>query len=427
MILKNLNPNIDINKIEENITNKTKALVVVHYAGWSCNMEKVKLLCEKHNIYLLEDVAQAINSYYDGKPLGSFGILSAFSFHSTKNINCGEGGMLVVNDNNLISKSHIVCDKGTNRYDFLNNKINKYEWIDRGSSYPISEINAAYLYGQLLGIDEIINKRKILWMIYKENLIFINNKNIGYLCEEVENCTGNYHIFYIIFKNKDILQKLQKYLKNNKIQSFTHYVSLHKSKFYIKNYEEVILPNSEKFTTNLLRLPIHNNLSYNECMLVCNKIKSFLDINIIHKKYSELNEQNIKDIIELKSQFWNYNYESQYNWLNNNIKKNDIVVMIYNNEELIGNLIILKRSCNIIDGVIIHNNFRGYGFGGKILEYANNIIKENGFLLCEHKNIYFYKKYGWNINNDITIINKEYSDNLSKMIFNNLSSNVNYN
>ena len=172
------NPNIDPKKIEEMITKKTKALVIVHYAGSACNMEEITKICKKHNIFLLEDAAQAINSYYNKKALGTFGILSAFSFHSTKNINCGEGGLLVINDKKLINKSHIICDKGTNRYDFSIGKIDKYQWIDKGSSYPMSELNAAYLYYQLENIDDIINERKEIWEYYQNNLKYIESKNI---------------------------------------------------------------------------------------------------------------------------------------------------------------------------------------------------------------------------------------------------------
>ena len=223
------NPNIDSNQIEKAITKKTKALVVVHYGGWACDMDKIVEICKKKNIYLLEDAAQAIHSYYKNKPLGSFGILSAFSFHETKNINCGEGGLLVINDKKLMGKAHIICDKGTNRYEFSKGKIDKYEWVGKGSSYPLSNINAAYLFPQLVNIDSIIQHRKQLWECYKKKLIFLEEKEIGKLCEKQNDCKGNYHIFYIIFEDDSILKKVKSYLNINKIMSYTHYHPLHES------------------------------------------------------------------------------------------------------------------------------------------------------------------------------------------------------
>lgn len=259
------NPNIDPLKIEQEITDKTKALVIVHYGGWGCKMEKIVEICEKNNIYLLEDAAQAINSYYKNNALGSYGILSAFSFHSTKNINCSEGGLLVINDERLIDKAHIICDKGTNRYEFSKGKVEKYEWVSKGSSYPMGNLNAAYLYPQLVNIDEIINKRKELWEYYKKELSFIEKKEIGKLCEKIKDCVGNYHIFYIIFEDIVILKELQSYLMMNNIQSYTHYNPLHKSEYYRKNFKEKKeLKNAEKYGNRLLRLPLHNNLTKDE-------------------------------------------------------------------------------------------------------------------------------------------------------------------
>jgi dTDP-4-amino-4,6-dideoxygalactose transaminase len=413
-------PMINLDCIENEITSKTKAIVVVHYAGQSCDMNRLLKICKKHNIYLLEDAAQAINSFYDGKPLGSFGILSAFSFHYTKNITSGEGGMLVINNDELVSKAHIVCDKGTNRCDFLNKKVNKYEWVDKGSSYPMSELNAAYLYGQLKNIDEIISYRKKLWYIYKNNLSTIIDIQIGILCNENENNTSNYHIFYILFNNTKGLKSLQKFLKNVDIQTFTHYVSLHESKYYKTNFESVSLPNSEKITTNLLRLPLHNNLKTDDCHFVCRCIQNFYNYNVINLPFHKLTNSHIDDIINIKSQFWKYDYESQFNWVQNNVTSEDINVMIYNSEDkLIGYLLIMVRNCKILDSVIVDEKYRGCGFGNVLMNYVmSNVMEENGFLLCEMKNITFYGKYGWLQNDDINVANKTIDNELHKMVYN---------
>lgn len=415
------NPMINLDDIENVITNKTKAIVIVHYAGQSCDMNKLMDICDKYNIYLLEDAAQAINSYYLNKPLGSFGILSAFSFHYTKNVNCGEGGMLVINDKDLVSKANIVCDKGTNRYDFLNKQISKYEWVSKGSSYPMSEINAAYLYGQLKNIDEIILHRKQLWYVYKNNLSIINDNKIGFLSQENNDNIGNYHIFYIIFNVQKQLKLLQKYLKNNMIETFTHYVSLHESDYYNRHFDIVSLPNSEKFTTNLLRLPLHHNLTVSDCKFISNCITNFFNYKIINQSFDKLTKTHIDDIIHLKSQFWKYNYDSQFKWMHDNIRVSDVNIMIYNNEnKLIGYALIMIRNCIILDSVIIDERYRGCGFGNILLNSVmSNIIKENGFLLCQEKNISFYEKHGWLQNCKINVENKTVNDDLCKMVFNN--------
>ena len=422
----NDHPNMDINNIENSITEKTKALVIVHYAGQSCDMNKLSNICDKHNIFLLEDAAQAINSYFYEKPLGSFGILSAFSFHYTKNINCGEGGMLVINDDKLVNKANIICDKGTNRYDFLNKKVNKYEWVSKGSSYPLSEINAAFLYEQLINIDNIINYRKKIWDYYYNNLNIINDKNIGYLCKLNNYNKNNFHIFYIFFRYKKDLNILKKFLNKNNIQSYTHYISLHESEYYKNNFGHISLPNSEIFSNNLLRLPLHSNLSISDCNYICKCINSFYNYNILSITYNNLSEKNIDDIINLKSQFWKYNNESQMEWIQNNMKMNDINIMIYNNEKkLIGYLLIMIRNCYILDSVIIDEKYRGCGFGNIIMKYTMKLfLKKNGFLLCEKNNISFYEKYGWKCKDEIVIKNKENNNNLQKMIFDNNNINI---
>lgn len=419
-------PMMDIDNIEKQISSKTKAIVVVHYGGNSCNMIKIKDICEKYNIYLLEDAAQAINSYYNGIPLGSFGILSAFSFHSTKNINCGEGGMLVINDETLVNKARIICDKGTNRYDFLNNIISKYQWIDKGSSYPMSELNAAYLYQQLVEIDNITNKRKELWRIYYKRLTMIVNKG-AHICKDLS-LMSNCHIFYIVFDKKDDIDELQRFLNKNDIQTFKHYSSLHTSVYYKANFENVCLPHSEKISENLLRLPLHNDLTIQECEYICKVIVNYYKHYIKIVKFKQLNTKKMDEIIELKSQFWNYSYDSQKKWLHSNIYADDINVMMYNSEsKLIGYCLVLCRNCYILDSVIIDENIRGLGFGRIMMNSVmGNVIMDNGFLLCEKKNVDFYKRFGWLKNDIIEVKDKLIDNSLQKMTYHNKTNIVAY-
>jgi dTDP-4-amino-4,6-dideoxygalactose transaminase len=263
------NPNIDEDKILEEITEKTKALVVVHYGGWACNMDKIVKICEEKEIYLLEDAAQAINSYYktsEGifKPLGIFGVMSAFSFHRTKNIGCGEGGMLVINDKKLIDNAEVVVEKGTNRHSFIMGKIDKYEWIDKGSSYPLAELNACFLYPQLVEIDKITEKRKEIWKYYYDNLpdnsMF---KKCSHLGEK-----GNYHIFYLLMEKGKFNDK--------EFISSKHYNPLHMSKYYINNFEKQNLPEAERYGKTLLRLPLYYDMDIKDVQKICNSINKIV-------------------------------------------------------------------------------------------------------------------------------------------------------
>ena len=223
--INNRDLNIDSNKIEKAITKKTKAIVVIHYAGISCDIKKIKSIAKKNKIFLIEDAAHSIFSYYEKKPLGSFGDLSTFSFHDTKNIHCGEGGALIINNKFLIEKSKIIRDKGTNRDKFLNNMVKKYTWVDIGSSYGLSEINACFLYSQLVHCERIIKERVRIFKKYYK--IFSNYKNfqLPSICKKKK---INGHIFYVIVKNNRKL--FMNYLKKNGIHTTFHYVPLHNSK-----------------------------------------------------------------------------------------------------------------------------------------------------------------------------------------------------
>lgn len=273
----NDNPNIDADQIESLITLKTKAIVVVHYAGIACDMEKIMHIAERHQLIVIEDAAQAIDSFYifsDGskKALGSIGHFGAFSFHETKNIISGEGGMLTINDEQYIDRAEVIWEKGTNRSQFFRGEINKYGWVDIGSSFLPSEIISAFLWAQLENLEKIQQKRLLIWNQYHENL-----KNISFikLPQIPKFATNNAHMFYVIFENIDDRSKMIKYLKDNNVLSVFHYLSLHKSDYYSDKHDGRNLQNSDDFENTLLRLPLYYDLSEPEIKKVVSLIKKF--------------------------------------------------------------------------------------------------------------------------------------------------------
>lgn len=274
------NPNIDVNKIEELITPRTKIILPVHYAGIACDMDKIIELAKKYNLHIIEDAAQAIDSYHIGtetgkQPLGSLGTLSTFSFHETKNIISGEGGMLVINDDSFITRAEILREKGTNRSAFFRGEVNKYGWVDIGSSFLPSDIIAAFLFAQLECIDSIQQKRKKIWNTYHSHLKTLEEKGKIKLPQIPSYATNNAHMFYILCKNLEERTKLVKYLKKNNIHAVFHYLSLHKSEFYKKIHGDRELPNSDYFSDCLLRLPFYAELTEKEVSFVTESIQSF--------------------------------------------------------------------------------------------------------------------------------------------------------
>lgn len=258
------NPNIDADKIEALITDKTRAIVPVHYAGVACDMDKIMELATKYNLFVIEDAAQAIDSFYTGKDgikraLGSIGHMAAFSFHETKNIISGEGGMLTINDAQYIHRAEIIWEKGTNRAEFFRGEVNKYGWVDTGSSFLPSEIIAAFLWAQIENLEDIQNKRKTLWNFYHKKLSELNSIDIS-LPTTPEYATNNAHMFYIVFKNLDQRTNLIAALRDNDIHAVFHYISLHSSDFYCYKHDGRILENSDNFTDCLLRLPLYYEL-----------------------------------------------------------------------------------------------------------------------------------------------------------------------
>ena len=252
-------PCIDENEIEKLITQKTKAIVVVHYAGIACNMDKIMTIAATHNLFVIEDAAQAIDSYYNGKPLGSIGHLSAFSFHETKNIISGEGGMLVINDKQFIQRAEIIREKGTNRNKFFRGEVDKYNWVDIGSSYLPSEITAAFLLAQTEQLETIQQKRLQLWNAYYNTFQSIEKYGVS-LPAIPDYASNNAHAFYLVCK--DIVQRdaLIAHLKAKEILAVFHYLSLHKSPYFENKHDGRLLQYADKFSDCLVRLPMYYEL-----------------------------------------------------------------------------------------------------------------------------------------------------------------------
>jgi len=276
------NPNIDPEEIEKHITSKTKVIVPVHYAGVACDMERIMEIAMKHNLLVVEDAAQAIDSYYifsDGskKALGSIGHFGAFSFHETKNVIAGEGGMLVINDEKYFKRAEIIREKGTNRSAFFRGEVNKYGWVDLGSSFLPSEIISAFLYAQLENIDKIQNKRITIWNTYYNSLITYEKKGFFKLPKVANYATNNAHMFYIVCNSLQDRTALITYMKAKDIHPVFHYLSLNKSEFFLKNNDTIDLPNSDYYTDCLLRLPFYYELKESEQQKVIDAIINYYE------------------------------------------------------------------------------------------------------------------------------------------------------
>lgn len=267
-------PNISASSVEKLITERTKAIVLVHYAGVACDMDAFSALAEKRGIMLIEDAAQAIDSYYKGRPLGSIGDLGTFSFHETKNIISGEGGLLTVNDQELAKRAEIIWEKGTNRAAFWRGEVDKYGWVDIGSSFLASEITAAFLFAQLEQLDAIQTRRKEIWNRYSEGLDSLKNKDVG-LPFIPSYATNNAHMFYLICPDLDTRSALIDHLNKNGINAVFHYLSLHKSPFYSEQYKGAELPNADRYSDTLLRLPFYLDLNEDDQEKVISSILDF--------------------------------------------------------------------------------------------------------------------------------------------------------
>ena len=266
-------PGINERRIEELINDRTKAIVVVHYAGVACDMDKVMEIANKHKLFVVEDAALSIDSFYKSQPLGGIGHLACFSFHETKNIQCGEGGMLVINDESMIERAEILWEKGTNRTAFHRGDVDHYQWVDVGSSFLPSELTAAFLYAQLEDLHRIQNRRKEIWQQYYEKLKPLADQGFFTLPLIPDYATNNAHEFYLLFpdqtKRDDVLRKL-----NEKgINAIFHYLSLHKSLYYQNKHDGRALHEADRYSECLLRLPLFYELTDEQLGLICNVIR----------------------------------------------------------------------------------------------------------------------------------------------------------
>tara|TARA_B100001564_G_C20664805_1_gene683239 strand:- start:1074 stop:2216 length:1143 start_codon:yes stop_codon:yes gene_type:complete len=276
-------PGIDEEVLEALITKKTKAIVVVHYAGVSCDMDKILEIAKRYNLLVIEDAAQGIDSYYKDKPLGSIGDMGVFSFHETKNIQCGEGGLLSVNSSQFKERAEIIWEKGTNRSAFWRGEVDKYNWLDIGSSFLPSELNTSFLFAQIEKIEEIQKKRKLIWGKYYKGLKILKTRNI--LLPKIPTySTNNAHMFYLICNSLKERTELIHFLKKEGIMAVFHYMCLHESPYFRKKHDGRIMTNGNKYEKCLIRLPIWVNMSLNQVEFVITKVLDFFNIESIENQ-----------------------------------------------------------------------------------------------------------------------------------------------
>lgn len=280
LVFVDINPKtmcLDETLLDKAITKKTKAVILVHYAGLTENIEQIVETCKKNNIFLIEDAAQSIDSYYKNKHLGTYGDVGCFSFHDTKNIHCGEGGAILVNNVELVEKIDIILEKGTDRKKFLEGKISNYSWKSLGSSYGLSEINAAFLYGQLQNLSLVTEVRKELYALYQKGLHLLKEKGLIDFPETTND--NNAHIFFIKVKNKAVRDKLISFLNQSEISAYFHYSPLHLCEMgynyvYINSGNDFSKIESEK----IVRLPLFYCLEKTQINSICNSIKLFFEV-----------------------------------------------------------------------------------------------------------------------------------------------------
>lgn len=268
--------NINEELIEDAVTEKTKAIIPVHYAGVSCEMDKIMKIAKKYNLYVVEDAAQGVMASYKGQPLGTIGDFGCYSFHETKNYSMGEGGAILIQNKDFIERAEIIREKGTDRSRFFRGQVDKYSWVDVGSSFLPSELNAAYLYAQLEEADNINEDRLNSWNLYYTGLKDLENKGVIELPYIPKECKHNAHMFYIKVKDLEERTKLINYLKDRNISSVFHYVPLHSSK---AGLEFGRFHGEDKYTTReserLLRLPLYYGLDKSKVQYIIDKINDF--------------------------------------------------------------------------------------------------------------------------------------------------------
>ena len=270
--------NIDERLIEERITASTRAIIAVHYAGVSCDMERIMAIALKHRLVVVEDAAQGVNATYNGRALGSIGHLGAYSFHDTKNYVSGEGGALCVNSPEFVERAETIRDKGTNRSQFFRGEVDKYTWVDVGSSFVPAEIVCAFLFAQLEAMDEITARRREVHRFYLENLSPLEERELLTIPRTPEGCETNYHMFYVLLGDGKTRDGLMAHLKQNAISAVFHYVPLHTSVMGRKfGYREGDLPLTEELSERLLRLPFYPDITSDEQMRVVRCLSEFLE------------------------------------------------------------------------------------------------------------------------------------------------------
>lgn len=270
--------NLDEEKVEAAITEKTRAIVPVHYAGVGCNMDRLREIAKKHNLYLFEDAAQGFGSKYKNQPLGTIGDLGTYSFHETKNIISGEGGCLIINNEKFMERAEIIREKGTNRSKFFRGQVDKYTWVDVGASYLPSDMIAAYLYAQLLNSKEINRKRMDIWKRY--NSFFEKYEQEGKIRRPIipDDCVHNAHMYYILFNDLATRTKFISYLKENNVSSVFHYIPLHSSPAGIKygrTHGDMAI--TDKVSDTLVRLPLFYELSEDNINYIFEVIQKFFE------------------------------------------------------------------------------------------------------------------------------------------------------
>jgi len=270
------NPNLDVDRLAALITPRTRAIVPVHYAGVACDMEAILALAEAHGLLVIEDAAQAIDAYYQEKPLGSLGHMAAFSFHETKNIIAGGGGMLVVNDERFVRRADIIWEKGTNRSEFFRGEVNKYGWVDIGSSFLPSEIISAFLYAQIENLVPIQRRRLALWNYYYQSLAPLARQGCFQLPDLPAYATHNAHLFYLVCRRPQERDELIAALKSRGILAVFHYLSLHQSEYYRTRHDGRALPQADRYTECLVRLPLFYELTFQDIDQI---------VDIIHTVY----------------------------------------------------------------------------------------------------------------------------------------------
>ena len=268
-------PNLEPEQLVELITPKTKAIVPMHYAGVSCDMDRIMEIAVRHQLFVIEDAAMSIDNTYDNKYIGSLGHFAAFSFHETKNISCGEGGLLVVNDPKFIERAEILRDKGTNRKQFLKGAVDKYEWVDIGGSFAPNEITAAYLFAQQENLDLIQNKRLEIWAAYFKEFETIESHLID-IPKIPSYSKSNGHGFFIVCNSVETRDSLIAYMSKCGIQLSFHYQALHQSKYYLDRNQAISLPNAARFSDGLVRFPLYAEMDNEKVQKICSEVREFL-------------------------------------------------------------------------------------------------------------------------------------------------------